>query len=199
MRNFTTETEPTPVVKPWLDDLLPELLEFRRDLHAHPELSFKEFRTTDKLVERLEAAGLEPRRLEGSGLTVDVGDGPIATACAETSTPSPSSRRPGFRSRRRTMASPTRAGMTSTPRACLALRWCCTPCTRNPPWAERCASSSSRQKKPCPAVRCPASSRACSKAFRVFLRCTAIRVSTSARSARVSAPSPRRRTPSKSN
>ncbi|MBO1266566.1 amidohydrolase [Arthrobacter cavernae] len=80
MRNYSTETEPTPAVGPWLDDLLPELTEFRRDLHAHPELSFKEFRTTDKLVERLEAAGLKPRRLEGTGLTVDVGEGPIATA-----------------------------------------------------------------------------------------------------------------------
>jgi len=80
VRNFTTETEPTPVVGPWLEELLPELLEFRRDLHAHPELSFKEFRTTDKLVERLEAAGLKPRRLEGTGLTVDVGEGPITTA-----------------------------------------------------------------------------------------------------------------------
>ncbi|WP_120522527.1 amidohydrolase [Arthrobacter celericrescens] len=80
MRNFTTETEPTPVVGPWLEEILPELIEFRRDLHAHPELSFKEFRTTDKLVERLEAAGLKPRRLEGTGLTVDVGEGPITTA-----------------------------------------------------------------------------------------------------------------------
>ncbi|MFJ4168780.1 amidohydrolase [Paenarthrobacter sp. NPDC089714] len=80
MRNYTTETEPTPVVGPWVDELLPGLIEFRRDLHAHPELSFKEFRTTDKLVERLEAAGLKPRRLENTGLTVDVGEGPIATA-----------------------------------------------------------------------------------------------------------------------
>jgi amidohydrolase len=80
VRNYTTETEPTPVVGPWLEDLLPEIIEFRRDLHAHPELSFKEYRTTDKLAERLEEAGLKPRRLEGTGLTVDVGSGPIATA-----------------------------------------------------------------------------------------------------------------------
>lgn len=80
MRNYTAETVPTPVVRPWLDDILPELIEFRRDLHAHPELSFKEFRTTDKLAARLEAAGLAPRRLEGTGLTVDVGEGPITTA-----------------------------------------------------------------------------------------------------------------------
>jgi amidohydrolase len=80
VRNYTTEAEPTDLVGPWLDPLLPELIEFRRDLHAHPELSFKEFRTTNKLAARLEAAGLSPRRLEGTGLTVDIGEGPIATA-----------------------------------------------------------------------------------------------------------------------
>lgn len=57
-----------------------ELTDFRRDLHAHPELSNQEFRTTDKIVERLEAAGLKPRRLEGTGVLVDIGSGPIATA-----------------------------------------------------------------------------------------------------------------------
>ena len=80
MRNYSTEAEPTTLVGPWLEPLLPELIAFRRDLHAHPELSFKEFRTTDKLAKRLEEAGLTPRRLEGTGLTVDIGDGPIATA-----------------------------------------------------------------------------------------------------------------------
>ena len=80
MRNYSTEAEPTTLVGPWLEPLLPELIAFRRDLHAHPELSFKEFRTTDKLAKRLEEAGLKPRRLEGTGLTVDIGQGPIATA-----------------------------------------------------------------------------------------------------------------------
>ncbi|MEA5456256.1 amidohydrolase [Sinomonas sp. JGH33] len=80
MRNYTTEADPTPLVGPRLDTLLPELIAFRRDLHAHPELSFQEFRTTDKIVERLEAAGLAPKRLEGTGVVVDIGEGPIATA-----------------------------------------------------------------------------------------------------------------------
>lgn len=80
MRNYTTEVDPTPLVGPRLENLLPDLIAFRRDLHAHPELSFQEFRTTDKIVARLEAAGLEPRRLEGTGVVVDVGEGPIATA-----------------------------------------------------------------------------------------------------------------------
>lgn len=58
----------------------PELIDFRRDIHAHPELSFQEFSTTDKIVARLEAAGLYPVRLEGTGLICDVGEGPIALA-----------------------------------------------------------------------------------------------------------------------
>lgn len=80
MRNYTTETEPTPLVGPRLEAFLPELIAFRRDLHAHPELSFHEYRTTDRIVARLEAAGLAPRRLEGTGAVVDIGSGPIATA-----------------------------------------------------------------------------------------------------------------------
>lgn len=80
MRNYSSESNPPQLAGPWLEPLLPELIEFRRDLHAHPELSFKEFRTTDRLVARLEAAGLTPRRLEGTGVVVDVGEGPIATA-----------------------------------------------------------------------------------------------------------------------
>jgi len=80
VRNYSSESNPPQLAGPWLEPLLPELIEFRRDLHAHPELSFKEFRTTDRLVARLEAAGLKPRRLEGTGVVVDVGEGPIATA-----------------------------------------------------------------------------------------------------------------------
>lgn len=52
------------------------LVAFRRDLHAHPELSWGEVRTTRVLRERLQAAGLEPRVLPGgTGLVCDVGDG----------------------------------------------------------------------------------------------------------------------------
>ena len=80
MRNYTSETEPTLLIGPWLEPKLDELLAFRRDLHAHPELSRQEFRTTDKLFDRLTAAGLQPRRLENTGLIVDIGEGPIGTA-----------------------------------------------------------------------------------------------------------------------
>ena len=37
-----------------------ELVALRRDLHAHPELSWAEVRTTRLVRERLAAAGLEP-------------------------------------------------------------------------------------------------------------------------------------------
>jgi amidohydrolase len=50
-----------------------ELIEFRRDVHAHPELGRRELRTTAKLAERLEAAGLAPRPLPtGAGLVCDI-------------------------------------------------------------------------------------------------------------------------------
>src|SRR6476660_1602710 len=37
-----------------------ELIEFRRDLHMHPELAFNEHRTTRRVALRLAAAGLRP-------------------------------------------------------------------------------------------------------------------------------------------
>ena len=57
-----------------------EILELRRDLHAHPELSWHEKRTTDVVAARLEAAGLAVRRLPHTGLVVDVGDEPPRVA-----------------------------------------------------------------------------------------------------------------------
>ncbi|QGN35173.1 amidohydrolase [Microlunatus sp. Gsoil 973] len=54
-----------------------ELINFRRDLHAHPELGFAEHRTTDRIMARLTAAGLTPQRLSsGTGVLCDiVGEG----------------------------------------------------------------------------------------------------------------------------
>jgi amidohydrolase len=53
-----------------------ELVAFRRDLHAHPELSWAEVRTTRLLRERLLDAGLSPQVLPGgTGLTCDIGSG----------------------------------------------------------------------------------------------------------------------------
>jgi len=51
-----------------------ELTEFRRDLHAHPELAHAEHRTTRRVALRLAAAGLRPVILpKGTGLLADIG------------------------------------------------------------------------------------------------------------------------------
>jgi len=51
-----------------------ELINFRRDLHMHPELGNREFRTTAAVKARLEKAGLRPRTLTmGTGLICDIG------------------------------------------------------------------------------------------------------------------------------
>jgi amidohydrolase len=52
-----------------------DLVDFRRDLHAHPETGYHEYRTTRRVALRLEAEGLKPAILpKGTGLTVDIGD-----------------------------------------------------------------------------------------------------------------------------
>ncbi|MEU4228881.1 M20 family metallopeptidase [Nonomuraea sp. NPDC026600] len=63
-----------------------ELVAFRRDLHMHPELAFAEYRTTQRIAERLAAAGLMPSVLpRGTGLICDVGsgDGPTVALRAD--------------------------------------------------------------------------------------------------------------------
>jgi amidohydrolase len=58
-----------------------DLVAVRRDLHAHPELSWAEVRTTRVLQQRLVAAGLDPTVLpDGTGLVCDVGEGPRTVA-----------------------------------------------------------------------------------------------------------------------
>jgi len=49
------------------------LVEFRRDLHAHPEIARDESRTTARVAARLTAAGVRLRPLTGSGLIADIG------------------------------------------------------------------------------------------------------------------------------
>ena len=52
-----------------------ELIDFRRDLHAHPELSWSETRTTELVAARLSEAGVRVSRLDGTGLFAEVGEG----------------------------------------------------------------------------------------------------------------------------
>ena len=58
----------------FLQGCQPELVEFRRDLHAHPEVGYAEHRTTRRIALRLESAGLRPAVLpKGTGLMCDIG------------------------------------------------------------------------------------------------------------------------------
>ena len=56
-----------------IDSLAPELVELQRDVHAHPELSRDETRTTAVVAERLRRAGVPLRELDTSGLVADLG------------------------------------------------------------------------------------------------------------------------------
>ncbi|SDF43475.1 amidohydrolase [Blastococcus aurantiacus] len=67
-------------VDDWVQAHTAELIATRRHLHAHPELAYAEVETTSYLEQRLREVGLEPRRLpRGTGLVVEVGDGPGPT------------------------------------------------------------------------------------------------------------------------
>jgi amidohydrolase len=58
------------------------LIEMRRDLHAHPELSHRESATTTWIDQHLRDLGLSPRRLAvGTGLVCDI---PIGTPTIDT-------------------------------------------------------------------------------------------------------------------
>ena len=54
-------------------DLYEQLVLFRRDLHAHPELSWKENRTADKICSFLDDLGVRFRRgVAGTGIIADI-------------------------------------------------------------------------------------------------------------------------------
>lgn len=55
-------------------DLRRELVQTRRDVHAHPETSWQERRTTELVAARLEKEGIAVQALPRSGLMAEVGD-----------------------------------------------------------------------------------------------------------------------------
>jgi amidohydrolase len=69
----------------WLAQHRAELIAFRRDLHAHPELGRQEHRTTAAVLARLTRAGLAPRVLDvGTGVVCDIGlAGPLVLLRAD--------------------------------------------------------------------------------------------------------------------
>ena len=68
-------------LRPLLDKLLPDLIDFRRDLHQHPECSYREERTAARVLERLkEIPDIELR-------TGVAGTGIIATLAGDKAGP----------------------------------------------------------------------------------------------------------------
>ncbi len=62
------------LVETVVDKHADDLLDLRRDLHAHPELSWHETRTTDLVSHHLDQVGFRLTRAGDSGLIADLGD-----------------------------------------------------------------------------------------------------------------------------
>lgn len=64
-------------IKSLAKDLKSELIAVRRDIHSHPELSFKEERTAELVENYLRNLGLETHRISGTGVwaMIDGGNG----------------------------------------------------------------------------------------------------------------------------
>jgi len=72
-RDPTANLAAAAVLGERLAALQDELVAFRRDLHAHPELAHAETRTTSLLTARLTDAGVRVHPLAGTGLVADIG------------------------------------------------------------------------------------------------------------------------------
>lgn len=55
-------------IRKQVEELKQELVEIRRDFHAHPELGFREYRTAEKVEEYLRGLGLTPQRMSETGV-----------------------------------------------------------------------------------------------------------------------------------
>ena len=60
-------------VEAWFEQNQDTVVQWRRHLHSHPELSNEEVETTEFLVQILQEHGLNPLRFPGTGLYVDLG------------------------------------------------------------------------------------------------------------------------------
>ena len=68
-----------------IDVITPDLIELRRELHAFPELSWAEHRTTDIVAAWMEKSGIAYERFDGTGLMAELGptEGPIVALRAD--------------------------------------------------------------------------------------------------------------------
>jgi amidohydrolase len=63
------------IVETVVDKLEDDLVDLRRDLHAHPELAWQERRSTDLVGHHLDEVGWRLTRVGDSGLIADLGEG----------------------------------------------------------------------------------------------------------------------------
>jgi amidohydrolase len=75
----------TDLIDAAVEEHAAELVELRRDLHAHPELSWREVRTTAIVAARVRRAGWRVTELPRTGLIADLGpeDGPVVALRAD--------------------------------------------------------------------------------------------------------------------
>lgn len=71
MPDLPVTTVITEVIEKYADDLIA----LRRDLHAHPELSWGEARTSERVVSALDGSGWSVHRLDGGGVIAEIGNG----------------------------------------------------------------------------------------------------------------------------
>jgi amidohydrolase len=72
------------LVETVIDKHADDLVDLRRDLHAHPELSWQESRTTDLVCHQLDQVGWRLTRVGESGVVADLGDsGPLVALRAD--------------------------------------------------------------------------------------------------------------------
>jgi amidohydrolase len=73
------------LVRATVDEHEEELVELRRDLHAHPELSWREVRTTALVAARIRRAGWRVTELPRTGLVAELGpeEGPVVALRAD--------------------------------------------------------------------------------------------------------------------
>src|SRR4051812_25175633 len=67
--------EALAIVETVVDKREDDLIDLRRDLHAHPELSWEERRTSDLVSHHLDELGWQVTRTGESGLIADLGSG----------------------------------------------------------------------------------------------------------------------------
>ena len=82
----TSEANPSDLALRNIESLLPDLAEFYKDVHSHPELSMQETRTAKLAADRLRAAGFEVTTGVGKTGVVGLlrnGDGPTVMLRAD--------------------------------------------------------------------------------------------------------------------